>query len=144
MKKNGFFIILFLIFTLFFAQGCELFVIKGQKIIIEEQAHYTQKTPLGVVTIFLNELANDNVLAASGLLIKDDGRLLNATEKYEITSDLSRLKRFFEGKQITKQHLDTTAGVVNVVLELDYSKNKAKFITKEVNSLYHILSYERE
>jgi hypothetical protein len=144
MKRNIFFTVLFLVFILFFTQGCELFVIKGQKIIIEEQAHYTQKTPLGVVTIFLNELANDNVLAASELLIKDDGRLLNASEKYEITSDLSRMKRFLDGKQITKQNSDTTAGVVNVVLELDYGKSKAKFITKEINSLYYILSYERE
>ena len=144
MKKNGFFIILFLIFTLFFAQGCELFVIPGKKIVIEEQAHFTQRTPLGVVTIFINELANDNELAASQLLIRSDGRLLNATERHEVINDLSRMKRFLAGKQITKQTSDTVAGVITVTLELDYGKNKAKFITKEVNSLYYILSYERE
>ena len=144
MKRNIFFTVLFLFFILFFAQGCELFVIKGQKIVIEEQSHFTQKTPLGVVTIFISELANDNVLAASELLIKDDGRLLNASEKYAITSDLARMKRFLDRKQITNRSLDTTAGVVNVVLELDYGKNKAIFVTKEMNSLFYILSYTRQ
>ena len=144
MKRNTFFTVLFLILILFFAQSCELFVIKGQKIVIEEQAQFTQKTPIGVVTIFINELANGNTLAASELLIKNDGRLLNAVEKYEITSDLGRMKRFLDRKKITQYDLDTTAGVINVHLELDYGKSKAKFTTQEVNSLYYILNYERK
>ena len=140
MKRNLFFTVLFL----FFAQSCELFVIKGKKILIEEQSHYTQKTPLGVVTIFISELENNNVLAASKLLIKDDGRFLNATEQYEIQSDLARMSRFLAGKQITNQFFDTTSGVINVSLEFDYGKNKARFATKEANSLFYILSYSRE
>jgi len=89
-------------------------------------------------------LENNNVLAASKLLIKDDGRFLNATEQYEIQSDLARMSRFLAGKQITNQFFDTTSGVINVTLEFDYGKNKARFATKEANSLFYILSYSRE
>jgi hypothetical protein len=58
---------------LFIAQSCELFVIKGKKIVVEEQSYWIQKTPSGVVAIFIREL-DENILTDSKLLIKDDGR----------------------------------------------------------------------
>lgn len=140
MKKNILFILTILL--LLSIQGCEVFVIKGKKIVVEDQAAYTQTTPIGVVTIFINELANDNILAASEMLIKD-GKLLTATEKYETTSELGRMKRFLDNKQITRQTLDTALGVITVTLELDY-KHRAKFATQEINSLFYILNYEKE
>jgi hypothetical protein len=142
MKRTIFYFIL-LISTTFFCTNCELFVIKGKKIVVEDNAEYTQNTPLGVVTIFLNELNNNNLLAASELLIKEDGNLLNATEKYEKTSELSRIKRFMENKTITSQNLDTLNGNINVNLELDY-KEKVKIATKKRNNLFYIIGFERE
>ena len=136
-----------IVFTLFFIifclSSCELFVIPGKKIVIEDHSVYTQKTPVGVVTIFLNELRSDNMLAASELLIKPDGKLLNASEKYDATSELSRMKRFIEGKKITQQKLDTLAGVINVTLEFDY-RSQATFSTVVKDNLFYISNYERE
>jgi hypothetical protein len=134
----------FILFPIIFCFcGCELFVIQGKKIVIEEQSAYTQKTPVGTVMIFLNELGNDNILAASELLIKPDGKLLNAVEKYDATSELSRMRRFMEGKKIIHQKLDTVAGVINITLELDY-KSKAIFSTVEKDHLFYILNYSKE
>ncbi|MDR0927803.1 MAG: hypothetical protein LBO69_08575 [Ignavibacteria bacterium] len=125
------------------SQSCEIFTIKGNKIVVEDQSAYSQKTPIGVITIFMDELANDNTLAASELLVNADGTLLTAKQKYDISPELSRMKRFLDGKKITNQAIDTTTGVVNVSLELD-GKSKARFVTQSINSLFYIVSFDKE
>jgi hypothetical protein len=140
MKKKFFY--LFLVLLLLFS-ACEIFVIKGRKIVEEDNASYTQTSAIGIVKIFITELLNENYLAASELIVKEDGNPLTAAEKYESITELSRMKRFIEGKNITRELIDTTLGTINVVVELD-NGNKAKFITIEKKQSFYILGFLRE
>ena len=133
-----------MLFLFLLVSSCEIFVIKGNKIVIEEESSYSQKTALGVVKIFVTELQNENYLAASELLIKDSGLFLNASEKYAATNGLSRMKRFLEGKNVVRELNDKlTDYSYSVVFELDNGQ-KARFTTIKHKNQYYILDYFRE
>ena len=65
MKR--FLFIVLIIIGLYNLSGCELFVIKGKKIIIEDTitTDYSVNSPIGIVNLFISELNNNNVLAAT-------------------------------------------------------------------------------
>jgi len=131
--------IFFLLFT-----GCEVFVIKGKKVILEENPlEYTQNTPLGVVSLFVNELNNNNVLAATELMAKQNRTLYSAAEKYEISAEVSRLKRFISGKEITNSSVDfIDDDLCNVTLEFDYIQ-KTVFKVIKIGAIYFIADYDK-
>jgi len=134
--------ILLIIITLAFS-GCQLFTIKGKKIVVVEEATYTQASPIGIVKIFITEILNENYFAAVDLMLKENGDVLSATEKYEITSDLARMNRFIAGKSLKKEFTDTLVG--SAVVTLEYANgNKAIFYTIEKNKTFYIINYKRE
>ena len=127
-----------LIFT-----SCQIFTIKGKKIVEEENITYTQSSSIGVVKIFITELQNENYHAAVDLMLKENGDVLTATEKYDATSDLARMKRYIECKSLKNESIDTLLS--NSVVTLEYTNgNKAIFYTIEKNKLFYITSYKRE
>lgn len=140
--KNKLFFILIILFILI-ANGCDVFTIKGKKIVAEESAIYTQASPIGIIKIFITELQNENYLAATDLMLKENGTPLNPTEKYDATSDLARMKRYIDGKTLKKETIDTALG--NNIVILEYTNgNKVIFYTLEKNKLFYITSYKRE
>ncbi|MCL2039882.1 MAG: hypothetical protein FWG85_05580 [Bacteroidetes bacterium] len=140
--KNKLFYVLVVLFIII-VSGCEVFTIKGKKIVQEESAIYTQASPIGIVKIFITELQNENYLAAADLMLKENGTSLNASEKYDATSDLARMKRYIEGKTLKKETIDTALG--NNIVILEYTNaNKVIFYTLEKNKLFYITSYKRE
>ena len=141
MQRKIFFIQFFLI--LIFITSCQVFTIKGKKIVEEENITYTQASPMGVVKIFITELQNENYLAVVDLMLKENGDILTATEKYDAINDLSRMKRYIEGKSLKKESVDTLLG--NTIVFFEYiNGNKAIFYTIEKNKLFYITSYKRE
>jgi len=123
--------------------GCQVFTIKGKKIVKESDITYTQSNPIGTVKIFITEILNENYFTAVDLILKENGDILTATEKYEATSDLARMNRYIAGKYLKKETIDTLLGSVVVTLEYT-NENKAIFYTIEKNKLFYITSYKRE
>ena len=140
MKNKLFFVLIVLLLNF---TGCQLFTIKGKKIVEEESVIYTQASPIGVVKVFITELQNENYLAAADLIVKENGSPLSATEKYSATNDLARMKRYIEGKTLRKETIDTALGNGIVILEYT-NNNKAIFYTLEKNKLFYIINYRRE
>lgn len=139
MKK-----ILIIILIALFVNACEVFTIKGKKIETQEVIEQTQSTPLGVVTLLINEFKNDNILAATEFLAKPDGSFYSASEKYEKSSELSRMKRFMDNLEVTGRSIDTVEeNLSSVTLELNYTK-KATFYTKKINDLYYIVKFNQD
>jgi hypothetical protein len=130
--------LMLIIATLMFT-SCEVFTIKSKKIVEEENVTYTQTTPIGTVKIFITELQNENYLAAVDLMLKENGETFIATEKYEATNDLARLKRYIDGKTLKKENVDKN------IITLEYTNgSKAVFYTIEKNKLFYITNYKRE
>jgi uncharacterized protein YdaL len=126
-----------------FITSCQVFTIKGRKIVEETNAVYTQSTSIGSVKIFITELQNENYFAAVDLMLKESGELLTATEKYEMIGDLARMRRYIEGKTLKKEIIDTVLG--NSIVTLEYGNgSKAVFYTIEKNKLFYITNYKRE
>jgi len=139
--KNKILIIICSVVLLF--GGCEVFVIKGRKIVIEENSAYTQTTPLGTVKIFVTELLNDNFHAATSLLIKDNGSFLKPDERHDLTTELARMKRFIERKEVKNE--TTTTHDVNSIVIIEFDNgSKARFTLIEKKSLYYIKEFLRE
>ena len=135
--------LILIIIGLHFATSCQVFTIKGKKIVEESNITYTQGTAIGVVKIFIIELQNENYFAAVDLMLKENGELLTASEKYEFTSDLARMKRYIEGKSLKKESVDILLG--NSVVTLEYENgSKVIFYTIEKNKLFYIINYKRE
>ena len=109
----------------------------------ENPLEYTQNTPLGVVSLFVNELNNNNVLAATELMAKQNRTLYSAAEKYEISAEVSRLKRFISGKEITNSSVDfIDDDLCNVTLEFDYIQ-KTVFKVIKIGAIYFIADYDK-
>ncbi len=140
MKNNLLYILLL---SLLGANGCEVFTIKGKKIEIEKSIEQTQTTPVGVATILINELNDNNVFAAAELMAKEDGTLYSASEKYSKSSELSRLKRFIANSEITQCIVDTLETDYRVTFEFNYSK-QAVFDTKLINNLYYVTKFSQK
>ena len=125
--------------------SCQVFTIKARKIVEESNAVYTQSTSIGSVKIFTTELQNENYFAAVDLMLKENGEQLTATEKYDMINDLSRMKRYIEGKTLKKEieTIDTILGRYVVIYEYE-NGNKSIFFTIEKNKLFYIVNYQRE
>ncbi len=142
MKKIIYLSLSLIIFVCCFS-SCELFIIKGEKIIIEDTtiiSDFSTSSPIGVVNLFINELKNDNILAATELLAKDDKTLYKAEEKYDISGNVSRIKRFIGNEEITNQEINSTNDTFIINIEIAYIK-KAFFEVKEINNKYYITNY---
>ena len=135
--------LILIINILILATSCQIFTIKGKKIVEEAAATYTQTTPIGVVKIFTTELQNENYFAAADLMLKENGEILTGVEKYDATNDLARMKRFIKGKTLKKETIDTSLGYPVVTLEYT-NGNKAIFYTIEKNKLFYITGCKRE
>ena len=135
MKR--FLFIVLIIIGLYNLSGCELFVIKGKKIIIEDTitTDYSVNSPIGIVNLFISELNNNNVLAATELLAKDNKSLYSVNEKYDLTGDVSRLKRY-----ITNQSISSSDNKYSIEIEVAYFK-KIIFEVQEINKRFYITNY---
>lgn len=139
MKKNIFILLFILLFT-----SCELFVIKGKKIVIEEeQVEASRNSPLGVTLLFISEAKNDNILAATDLLAKSDNTLYSAEEKYEISSKVSRIKRYIGEADITDKTSSQTDDIYNIIIEFGYLR-KVFFDVKKIDNRYYIINYGKK
>ena len=140
MKR--FLFIVLIIIGLYNLSGCELFVIKGKKIIIEDTitTDYSVNSPIGIVNLFISELNNNNVLAATELLAKDNKSLYSVNEKYDLTGDVSRLKRYINNDEITNQSISSSDNKYNIEIEVAYFK-KIIFEVQEINKRFYITNY---
>ncbi|MGI6370306.1 MAG: hypothetical protein GX372_01850 [Ignavibacteria bacterium] len=139
MKKNIFILLFILLFT-----SCELFVIKGKKIVIEEEkVEASRNSPLGTILLFISETQNDNILAATDLLAKPNNTLYSAEEKYEISSEVSRIKRYIGEADITDKSLSQTDDIYNIIIEFGYLR-KVFFDVKKIDDRYYIINYGKK
>lgn len=123
--------------------SCEVWTIKGKKVVIEENdMAYTQATALGAVKIFLTELDNDNLLAASEILLNAKGEMLNAEDKYKKLSELSRLQRFYVNKTIINNSETQEEGLFVIEQELSGGYLMRYKLVKKDEKFY-ILDYEK-
>ena len=136
---------LVLIFSaVIFLASCQVFTIKGNKIVEEVSASYTQSTSIGSVKIFITELQNENYFAAVDMMLKENGESLTAAEKYGMTSDLARMKRYIGGKKLKNETVNKLTEISSVITQEYENGNKAIFYTLEKNKLFYITNYKRE
>lgn len=125
---------------LLFLYGCELFVIGSAK--RKPVQEINQKSPVGTVFLFKTKLDSNKVPDASELFIRSTGEQYIAIEKYELSDEISRLKRLISHKEITGYQADTLSeSDCNVKMNFDYNR-KVLFITKKLKDDWYIVSFK--
>lgn len=131
--------ILFVLFVVL--NSCELFTIgsdKPRKIIIEP----SQKTAIGAIYLFKQELDSNNIPAAAKILMKNPGLYILAVNKYELYEDLEMLSRQIFKKEITHFKADTlNPKSINLKVEFDLTKY-ISFSTVLIQDKWYIVDYK--
>jgi hypothetical protein len=128
-----------LLLLLLFVAGCEIITI-GKK--AEPTIDINQQSPIGAVYLFKAELDSNNITAASRLMADSNGKKYLAEDKYEMYSEIARLKNTIFRKPITKTITDSLKpDSYKVKLELDYIKI-ISFTTKRIDNDWYIISYK--
>lgn len=100
--------------------GCELFVVGGGRR-APQVVERSQRTPIGVVYLFKEELDSNNTMAATELMVHSSGRKLLAVEKFEMKDEMARIQRLIANKPITEWAEDTlSASARDVRITLDH------------------------
>ena len=127
------------IIFLSFLSSCELIVLSSKK--RNKTVELSQRTPVTTVHLFKNELDENNIKAASELLLQANGTPYLAIQKYELFDELRRIKRIIGGKPVTAFNSDSLNPVTyKVKMEFDYLKSMT-FTTQKINESWFIISY---
>jgi len=139
------FVLLNLIILSFAVQSCELIVIKAENRISKPIIIPLQDTPLGAIFLFKYELNENNIPAATQVLVKNETNKYLAIEKVELYDDVARFGRLIENtKNITKIDSDTLSlDSLKFKIEFDYVK-KYEFHTVKIQDRWYILNYSYE
>lgn len=98
----------------------------------------SQRTPLGVVTLFKDALDSNDQHIAKALMRRNDGKPLLALERFDLAEDLQRYRRLVLHKPITSTKIDSLAPTqCRVVADFDYIK-KLQFYTVKVEELWYV------
>lgn len=134
MKRNKYYILGLLLFC-----GCEMFVIGSKKAPVIE---INQKSPIGTVFLFKAKLDSNKLPDATELFLKADGNRYLAIEKYELTDEVSRLKRLLGSKSITGYKADTLSELdCKVDISFDWTR-KIEFMTRRMNEEWFITTFK--
>lgn len=130
-------LIIILIIAIF--PGCELITIGKKK---QPRLEINQKSPVGTVYLFKNELDSNNYSGAVQLLVKPNGQQYLAIEKYELYDELARLGRVINKKPVTQVRTDSlNINSYRVNVELDYIRT-ISFTTQKINDNWYISNYK--
>jgi|YNPMSStandDraft_1061717.scaffolds.fasta_scaffold00087_14 hypothetical protein len=134
---------LYIYFTLLLAlSSCEIFVIKAPPKEQKQKVELSQRAPLSVVYLFKAELDSNNVFGAMNLIASPDKTKYLAEQRYERISDLSRLRRIMNNKQITSYKLENISGDISIVhLELNWIEN-INFVAAKIDSNWYVTDFK--
>ena len=119
--------------------GCEVVTI-GKK--ADPVIDINQQSPIGAVYLFKAELDSNNISAASRIMAEPNGNKILAQDKYDLYSEMSRLKNKFNKKPITSIASDSLQpDSYAVTMEYDYI-NTIKFTTLKINNDWFIVGYK--
>lgn len=124
-----------------FITSCELIVIREQRRPTEKLVNIDNKSAVGVVYLFKTELDSNNLPAATNSMAMPDGAKFLAFDRYEMLSEMSRIKRIFGNSNITGVTSDTLSKQsMRIRLELDYTR-KLTFVASGFKGDWYIVDY---
>lgn len=134
---------LYIYFTVLLAlASCEIFVIKAPPKEQKQRIELSQRAPLSVVYLFKAELDSNNIFGAMNLIASPDKTKYLAEQRYERISDLSRLRRILNSKQITDYKLDSITNDIAIVhLELNWLE-KINFVAAKIDSNWYVTDFK--